>query len=742
MNPENRSGPHQEKLAQSVDRLEVEGLSNVGQETGVDFETPFFERSDVEQADLFFQIDSLLAKRTDNIISLRKMVGDNVTKKMEEAVDRWGLKEKDGKIIMSLVLAGYSDYAKEKLKYLKNKSERSNAPVGSEIDVYVLEEKLEEYERDNKEETSTGLKKKPTNPMVNGRVIFKKHSSKRQKKGGVNNRVANRIDKKNEVLRAEIKQYLAIPDIKRAYKQRNFRKHVHYRASYAVQDIMARVEELEANISYIKLEALEGDTGEVSGVHNQEIELLKEEKAELQKILDLLNEPGTIGPVIRRIVELGKFRDSAQQGRMIEIGTVAETVDDALSSMRERTPFMLAGHLGGGKTDTLKHAARIFMLEQGVGFDQDDNDLSYDELYNQLEPEIFSGSSEASVYDLVGKLKLTGKDLGSPEKIAVEVKSLTAQFKEQGIDIPFEEVAKVVLGQGSVTETIFNYGPLGRALRDGKPLIVDEINMLPPEVISRINDIMLAKVGSKVRLQENGEEEFEIKPGFVILSTLNVGSKYAGTKEFNAAFGSRWVGKEMYYPTINETFDLILSSLMRKDSLRLPSNLPEEDYAKLVDLSVAVREVQDLFSGNTEGQRFMNLANGVKAEKSQLEKVVISPRDLMRKIIVPWKNTNFDVPLDDIIAQNILSPAGIHSKDDQKFIAEVLMRRGFFADWTEEDFNKVGINGISQAEIDALVAAKVTDEYQKSDIYGEYIKEGHVTAKLLGTKLLIGNLTT
>jgi hypothetical protein len=326
-----------------------------------------------------------------------------------------------------------------------------------------------------------------------------------------------------------------------------------------------------------------------------------------------------------------------------------------------------------------------------------------------------------------------------PDEYSTQVAEFKQALEKAGIrEVPEKEVLGLVMGKGNATETFFNYGPLGRAIKRGVPIIIDEINLIPPDVVGRINDILTKRVGQKIRLQENGEEEFEIQKGFAVLATCNLGTQYEGIKEVNAAFKSRWVAKEVFYPEIEETFDLMLSALLRKDRVRLAPEFPAAAYDKLIDLAVVVREIQEIFSGRTEGMRWMALATNTSAEPTQLKKSVVSTRDLMRKIIEPWKRTGFKESLDAIIARNILA-AEVFSADDQKFMTEIFIRRGFFSAYKAHDFEQAGIRGISQRELDALQVNIGKDEYQSANTYFDSLRSAaHNRAAMLRDSLLIG----
>ena len=541
----------------------------------------------------------------------------------------------------------------------------------------------------------------------------------------------------------EVKQDLVglgqIPGFRHAYEKKFAHLYLTMKMAKAAEQYKAGMEELEAKRRDIIMESSKSGAkkgaGAVTGLARERIHALDEEIEVLKEKLGMLKTHEG-GEIVDRFLVLKGYGEAAAKNRIVEVPSVKEIVDNVLNAMEEGKPYMLAGHLGSGKTEFARHAARLHMLKNGSGWDPKTEDP--EQAYDHLEPEIFSGSDEASIYDLVGKLKLQGRAMDS-KTAAIAAKKIAEGLKEHGIDLPETEAAKLAVGQGNIVETIMAYGPLGRALKEDKPIIIDEINLMPPEIVGRINDILLRRVGDKFRLQENGEEMFTRGPGFAVVSTLNLGHQYAGIRDFNAAFASRWIGQEVDYPAPEENFDLMLSALIRKDRTRLPPDFPPESYDKLIALAVVAREIQECFSGQTEGQRFMALAQSASAEKAQLEKVVVSTRDLMRKIIEPYRQSNFRESLDEIIAKNILRPAAISSKDDQTFLTEIFLRRGFFEGWKAEDFAAKGIRTVSQKEIDALQANKGSEEYMNANAkFNDLLGSAHQGADQIRKGLMVG----
>jgi MoxR-like ATPase len=551
-----------------------------------------------------------------------------------------------------------------------------------------------------------------------------------------------RSKQKLDEIRDQMQDIGKIPGIRDAYAKRLLKWSFLLKTNERVQEMKSDMVERQAEIDEIRQAALESPSGTVAGADRERLQMLEEANRRDAEIIESQNEYKEHAEV-QRMQTLREYADEYNAGRMIEIPSVTKLVDDGLEHMRNHQPFLLAGHLGSGKTEMAKHMARLHMMENLDtidGLDLSEDQLADpDKLYDALQPEIFSGGEEASVYDLVGKLKLAVSDKSDTEALRKAVEQAETGLRDIGVEgMSREEISKLILGKSDVTETVFNYGPLGRALKKGVPLIIDEINMIPPEVISRINDVLLRGVGDKVRLQENGEEEFDVKPGFAVLATCNLGAQYAGIQKVNAAFKSRWVSREVDYPSVEETYDLILAALVRKDRVRLPSDFPPEDFDKLTDLAIATREIQEIFSGQTEAQRFMAMSTAAVADRASLKESVVSTRDLMRKIIDPWKSGNFNKSMDEVIANEVLA-SEIFNIDDQKVMTEIFLRRGFFEGADEQWFKDHGIKTISQQEIDALQAAMLSDDYAEKDgKFGNLRSEAHDRAMEIKRSLMIG----
>lgn len=82
-------------------------------------------------------------------------------------------------------------------------------------------------------------------------------------------------------------------------------------------------------------------------------------------------------------------------------------------------------------------------------------------------------------------------------------------------------------------------GLITRAMRNGEWVVLDELNMALPEILSRLHSIV-GESGTLVLTEKDGEI-VQAHPDFRVFGTMNPSGEYMGTKELNGAFLSRWV---------------------------------------------------------------------------------------------------------------------------------------------------------------------------------------------------------
>lgn len=139
-----------------------------------------------------------------------------------------------------------------------------------------------------------------------------------------------------------------------------------------------------------------------------------------------------------------------------------------------------------------------------------------------------------------------------------------------------EILGKFLLRSGS-TEWVD--GPLIAAMKSGDWIVFDELNAAAPEILFSLHGILDHE--KRVTLQEKSGEVIQAHPDFRFFATMNPPS-YAGTRNLNAAFLSRFIVTEMTVLPL----DLEVKLIMEK------SSLTDKSAAALVDLATKLRNLK------------------------------------------------------------------------------------------------------------------------------------------------------
>lgn len=259
-------------------------------------------------------------------------------------------------------------------------------------------------------------------------------------------------------------------------------------------------------------------------------------------------------------------------------------IDETLSAMMRGEPTLFIGETGGAKTALAEYMARR---------------------YCGVEPEFISAYGDVNSYQLMGKQELREKN------------------------------------GASISE--FVPGPIIRAMEQGKPLILDEINAMPPELLKRLNKIMQLRPGDKFTVQEDSGRIVEVHPGFCIIATANEKSKrYKGVDDLSVEFQNRFganINRVRYpdhdksygeYPRENAQLAMAAVATERGE---LPPEIDERDFEDFVR---AARLSQQIFSGtNGEGYNQFIDTDKLVDDRTGLEETVLAPRtmvDILRKV--------------------------------------------------------------------------------------------------------------
>jgi MoxR-like ATPase len=371
----------------------------------------------------------------------------------------------------------------------------------------------------------------------------------------------------------------------------------------------------------------------------------------------------------RRI--LLEYRRQLLSDGFVETPGVRKEVIKIISHLQLGIPVLLRGHLGAGKTEVALHVSRK---------------------YFGGEPEFISGSEEATKYDIYGRTQIGVR----PEEEKVrEFKSRMDEYlrmnpmagKKEIKDMERQYYQTIVVR--GLTTSFFQYGPLVRAMREGRPLVIDEMDGIPHSIIMRLNHVLTRRPGDMIKVQENGGEEIIVREGFCVLATGNIKSFRYKREELDAAFLSRWWSNDIIYPPQKETYEILVASLLdRRGNLQLSG---VEDLDDLKRLTLAAAEIQKIFTGEQldylgEG------ADGARKIPASLKKSVLSLRHLWN-VVRPWKAHNFDKPLENYILNEFIKPS---VAEDRVYLLQLFCRFRFYKGWTADAF---GIPGLTEAKL-------------------------------------------
>ena len=139
-----------------------------------------------------------------------------------------------------------------------------------------------------------------------------------------------------------------------------------------------------------------------------------------------------------------------------------------------------------------------------------------------------------------------GKSSGPEQllgRLGVPLVAHTAHDRLEVDDLIYHQV---VIGGHSITKD----GPLTRAMRDGIPFLLNEVDVVEPGQLSALNDII--EYG-RVEIPTTGEL-IRAAPGFGMIATANTNGagdangEFHGTKSMNRAFMSRFLKYRKDYP--------------------------------------------------------------------------------------------------------------------------------------------------------------------------------------------------
>ncbi len=363
--------------------------------------------------------------------------------------------------------------------------------------------------------------------------------------------------------------------------------------------------------------------------------------------------------------ELKRYKNELESGKIVETDYVRRQAEEVVEHVRAGQPVFIHGHLGSGKTELAFHTARKYFGKEAL---------------------IISGSKHTSPAELYGHQILSLRDVDpeeSEDRYKAFIKTATDEIDrwkrennkatDKEIDQQFELIKsglqeRLAYEYRSGTVSDYFMGQVYQAMQEGRPIILDEVNAIPHDVLISLNHLLTRKVGDVIRIQQNSGSEVTIKEGFGFILTGNINEggadKYVMRQDIDPAFLSRLhLMKHDYLPQAkeggfdeaplgdgkgnqNELFELMVSQVMDKNG---NIEIPEGELRKLWNLAKVARSTEDNFAGGSvEKTQFFHQGGGTQPIEYRLKEGVLSIRGI-NKIITAWQNDGYRNELDHYV---------------------------------------------------------------------------------------------
>ncbi|MFC6235820.1 AAA family ATPase, partial [Leucobacter soli] len=298
-------------------------------------------------------------------------------------------------------------------------------------------------------------------------------------------------------------------------------------------------------------------------------------------------------------------------------------IAEALPSLLRGEPVLLVGETGGAKTALAEHLSL-----HGIG----------------AEPELVSGYGDITGAQLIGTHELRA--------------------------------------EGGAPVSAFVPGPLLRAMTEGRPLILDEINAMPPEFLKRLNRILQLRPGDAFGVQEDAGRRVRLAPGFAVIATANEQTphRYRGLDRLSAELINRFGANayRVHYPDTGRDYtefpseNALLATAAAADAHgELPRGLGADAIERVARAAFISQQV---FSGE-HGAGFREYVSTEREIDGRpgLEESVLAPRTLVA-ILQKVSGSAGAITLDLALSRFV---EGIMHREDRRVLAMILEGQGF-----------------------------------------------------------------
>ena len=327
--------------------------------------------------------------------------------------------------------------------------------------------------------------------------------------------------------------------------------------------------------------------------------------------------------------EMKNLRNMLHQGKIVETAYIKEIIERAVPALKKNPPTIvyLHGDFGTGKTALATHISKTEfgkdpIVVSGSKYLEPDrfteefkiSKMESRDFLNQMmvdlgKKEQFSEdtSMEEILEKSIGTKQVLRKEIGDKLMRRKYEESLDENQKINENDfVKFTQENKSEKFDNDVdreVEAIFSNQVQGRyvlgamyeAMKEGKPLIIDEANAISPDVLIAFNDLLTRKIGEKIKVRSD-DKEIKIKDGYCVIWTGNTGERYTKAR-FNdadpASFSRIAPIKMDYLPQSTEVSNM--NSLLERLNLEKIEDLSFKDEEEILEY---VKESKDQAAGD------------------------------------------------------------------------------------------------------------------------------------------------
>jgi len=402
--------------------------------------------------------------------------------------------------------------------------------------------------------------------------------------------------------------------------------------------------------------------------YDKKYKVLEKEYQEFGK-----SDPGAyLAICLKQIKESKEVFD--KNGNIVETPFVKENLRFLKDLFRLGRATLIRGELGTGKTELAKHFIRQYLqpgneevLEVHGLRTLEKEDVTTRQGIRQAPKELPEKQTEIVTeawknYEQT-VLKEQLEKIESPEEKKAFIEDEKKIFRQLYLE-------KFKTG----VETFEELSPIYRAMKEGRPVLIDEMNAIPHYLQPVLKSIVDKNTGESITTPGGGK--FTVKQGFWVVATWDLkpkdGSLHAEKELIDPGFLSRFA--LMYYDYLpmnlpakepddieerrkfrqgNELFRMLVIRMLNE---KLGAYMPEKALDDLERLAQCARIIQDVFKGEEKvSQRLYRNTYGVEVDPRQiLEENVLSLRYLI-PIVENWKKDGFCRPLDDYIFLHYVS---------------------------------------------------------------------------------------